>query len=325
MAWKILAKDFDPNDPVMKALIDEALAATPTGFVKPDERGNMVSENTVALLPRHKLKGRCRLCGLEADLTKEHIPTKSSGNKDRHTNLSLDDWLKENVEANSKSKGTVEQGGIFGYTLCKKCNSLTGTFYGTEYKDWVNRASRMVDGFGKGIVATLNQLPGPFGENLDFGNKEDGGVKPGAFVRQVLSNMCSLSGSWDLAGRHPALRRIILEKSAEKMPDGLELGMTIYFGPNVRTHGPQLRVDKKTKTWRWVMEIAYPPFAFLMVIASNNKDPGLGLLIDSMTEISPEIKQKFTGIVEMGFGWSPYPGDYRSEAAIKKISSSLPR
>lgn len=320
MAWKILAKDFDPNDVEIEALFDEALAATPAGFVKPDENGNMVSENTVALLPRHPAKGRCRLCGQEGDLTKEHIPPKSSGNKERHTNLTLDDWLRDKLEANSKTKGPIEQGGIFGYTLCRRCNSLTGTLYGTEYKEWVNRANKMIDGFGPGMVATLNQMPGPFGENLDFGCKEDGGVKPGAFVRQVLSNMCSLSGSWDLAGRHPTLRRIILEKSLEKLPDELELGMSIYFGPNVRTHGPQLRVDKKTKTWRWLIEIAYPPFAFLMVIASNSKEPGLGLLIDNMTEVTPETRQKFMGTVEMGFGWSPYPGDYRSEAAIKGLT-----
>lgn len=92
--------------------------------------------------------------------------------------------------------------------------------------------------------------------------------------------------------------------------------MYIYFGPRVRIQGPQLKIDIKEKVWRWVEEVAYPPLAFQLVIASNKKDPGLGLLIDNFTTISPGTEQYFSGIIEMGFGWSPYPGDYRSKAAI---------
>ncbi len=313
MNWKIVTKDVNLNDPSMKKLFDEAVAAAPVGFVQTDDKGEMVAEDTVAMLPRHPLKGRCRLCGQEADLTKEHIPPKSSGNKLRHTKLTFDDWIRDHLEANSKSKHTIEQGGIFGYTLCGKCNSLTGKLYGTEYKLWVERARGLIDA---NTIAQLDKTLGPFGDNLSFGNNEDGGVRSGAFVRQVLSGMCSLSGSWDLAEKYPVLRRIILEQSTEKLPIGLELGMFIYFGPNVRIHGPQLKVDGKTGIWRWCQEIAFPPFAFFMVIASNSKEPGLGLLIDNLTEVSPQEKQIFTGIVEMGFGWTPYPGDYRSKTAI---------
>jgi len=316
MSWKIVAKDVDPSDPIMKKLFDEAIAAAPSGYVKINKEGEIVSEDTVAMLPRHPVTGKCRLCGQEAELTKEHIPPKSSGNKQRHTKLTFDDWMKHHLEADTKSKHTIEQGGIFGYTLCRKCNSLTGKLYGNEYKNWVIRANKMIEGFGSGIAAQLNQLNGPFGEEINFGTKEDGGVRTGALVRQVLSCMCSLSGSWDLAERHSVLRRIILEQSTEALPDSLELGMSIYFGPRVRIQGPQLRVDAKTGIWRWFQEIAFPPFAFLMVVASNSKEPGLGLLINRMTEVHPDIRQNFTGIIELGFGWSPYPGDYRSEAAI---------
>ncbi len=313
MVWKIVTKDIDPNDQIIKGLFDEAVAAAPPNYVKTMGNGEVEMEDTVALLPRNPIKGKCRLCGQEADLTKEHIPPKSSGNKQRHTKLTFDDWLKDHLEANSNSKHTVEQGGIFGYTLCRKCNSLTGNLYGTEYKLWVERARKLID---IETITKLDKMIGPFGDSLNFGSKEDGGVKPGAFVRQVLSCMCSLSGSWDLAEKYPVLRRIILEQSTEKLPAGLEIGMTIYFGPNVRIHGPQLRVDKKTGIWRWCQEIAFPPFAFMMVIASNSKKPGEGLLINNMTQASPDEMQNFTGIVEMGFGWAPYPGDYRSKARI---------
>ncbi len=317
MNWKIVVKDIDPHHPKMKKLFDEAITAAPKGFIVTNAEGENAPEDTVAMLPRRALRGRCRLCGQETELTKEHIPPKSSGNKERHTTLTFEDWLRDRLEDNPEAKHTVEQGGIFGYTLCKNCNSMTGTLYGNEYKRWVELAKKLINGYGHGIVPKLDSLPGPFGENITFGNKKDGAVKPGALVRQVMSCMCSLSGSWDLAGRYPAIRRIILEQSIESLPEGMELGMFIFFGPRVRIHGPQLHIDAKTETWRWVQEIAYPPFAFQLVIASNKKDPGLGLLIDNFTELSPDKQQYFSGIIELGFGWSPYPGDYRSKTAIE--------
>ena len=135
-------------------------------------------------------------------------------------------------------------------------------------------------------------------------------------VRQVLSCMCSLSGPWDLAGRYPEIRHIVLEQSVEKLPERMEIGIALYAGPKVRISGPQLRVNVESGTWRWCQEIAYPPFAFLMVIASNKEKPGLGLMIGDWTTFAPSAQKHFKGAFEIGFGWSPYPGDYRSRAAI---------
>lgn len=165
-------------------------------------------------------------------------------------------------------------------------------------------------------MVTLNQHNGCSADELTFGNKEGVPTKPGAFVRQILSCMCSLSGSWDLAGRYPEIRRIILEQSKEKLPEGIELGMALYVGPRIRIMGPQLIVSTKTNTWRWCQEIAFPPFAFLLVIASNDKKPGLGLLLDDMTILNVDQQQSFSGIFEIGFGWRMTPGDYRSQGTI---------
>ena len=316
MSWKLATKNVDPNNPIIKRLLDEAISAAPTEYVTFRAAGQISFEDTVALLPRRSLRGHCRLCGVDATLTKEHIPPRSSGNKDRTTKLTLDNWIKDGLENNPASRHTIEQGGIFGYTLCRPCNSLTGSLYGNEYKNWAERANKMIEGFGPGIVPQLNAQISSFVKEITFGTKEDGGVKSGAFVRQVLSCMCSLSGSWNLAERYPVLRRIILEQSLEQLPHGMELGMSLYFGPRMRVMGPQLSVDAKTGVWRWCQELAFPPFAFLLVVASNDKEPGLGLLINNMTTVSPKDAQSFSGSVELGFGWSPYPGDYRSKAAI---------
>ncbi|MHB8279747.1 MAG: hypothetical protein ACYDIA_19135 [Candidatus Humimicrobiaceae bacterium] len=130
-SWKIITKDVNPEDPILKSLYEEAWAAAPPNYTSTGS----VTKNPLEMLPRKSLKGLCRLCGQESDLTKEHIPPKSSGNKDRHEKYDLDGWLKSGF-AYDKTKLSVEQGGIFGFTLCRECNSLTGKLYGNEYKNW---------------------------------------------------------------------------------------------------------------------------------------------------------------------------------------------
>ena len=88
--------------------------------------------------------------------------------------------------------------------------------------------------------------------------------------------MCTLSGSWNLAECHPEVRRIILESSLEPLANNLALGAALYYGPRIRIMGPTMRVKPTTRSWRWLMEMAYPPFAFLMILDSNLNDPALG-------------------------------------------------
>lgn len=111
MNWRILTKDVDPADPVTKRLFDEAIEAAPAGFVRTNTQGDIVPENTIAMLPRYPTYGRCRLCGNEDNLTKEHIPPKSSGNKERLATLTFDDWTQHPFDIKLDSHHKKEQGG----------------------------------------------------------------------------------------------------------------------------------------------------------------------------------------------------------------------
>ena len=147
----------------------------------------------------------------------------------------------------------------------------------------------------------------PSAGHSSSGSKETGGVKPGAFVRQVLSMMCSLSGTWDLAARHPEVRRIILDQSCEPLAGSLQLGVALYLGPRIRIMGPQLRIEPQSNSWRWLMEMAFPPFAFLLVLDSNLADSGMGLMMTDWVQHDAGEEKKFEGLFEVGFGWTPYP------------------
>lgn len=287
----------------LSRVLEEASAAVPTGY-----RPHQGPE----LLPRRPLTARCRLCGQTLKLTREHLPPQATGNKSTHYAQSFTGWIDADDRARPR-RGRHEQGGVWGYTLCKACNERTGQHYGTEYLGWVIRAEKVIAELPP--PRQIDREPEAKGLEAQFGGASDGGVTPGRFVRQVLSMMCSLSGEWDLAGRQPAIRRIILEQSVEPLPGELRVSMSIFLGPHSRIAGPQLRVDIASGEWAWVMELAHRPFAFLMVLASNIETHA-GLDIGELTEVDVDRHVAYTAMFDVGFGWSAYPGDYRSSAAL---------
>lgn len=191
----------------IREVLDDAVAAVPGGYRPLD---------APELLPATKLTDRCRLCGLVTELTREHIPPKAAGNDRIAWSHTVDDWLERDALGELRG-GTHTQGGIRGYTLCGSCNSKTGELYGEEYKSWALRGFQI-----------LTQLPHPAEIDAETEQKvasvEFRDVRPGRFVRQVLSCMCSLSADWDLAEQSREIRSFVLDGEAGSMPAGLSLG-----------------------------------------------------------------------------------------------------
>lgn len=280
-------------------LLAEAMRVAPPGY----------EVTGVGLLPRRKGTGRCRLCGEARPLTKEHIPPKGAGNIATAPTHTITQWL-DRQDLDSIPGGKVEQGGIWGYTLCRDCNSLTGREYGAEYQGWAIRAVLMLRQEERLHPSVLNESPEPMFVSGRFGGNADGGVSPGAMVRQVLSCMCSLSGSWDLARTSPAIRRIVLEGSMEPLPEEMSLWMELFAGPMSRMVGPQVISDAPGH-WAWVMEIAHPPFAFTLVLCSNYAAT-YGMDMSPFVLENPIRRVSLEATWQIGFGWTPLPGDLRS-------------
>ena len=53
----------------------------------------------------------------------------------------------------------------------------------------------------------------------------------------------------------------------------MSLGLTLFLGGHPRFAGPTLVVEPLAGVWRFVMEVANPPFATLMVLATNGPAP----------------------------------------------------
>lgn len=297
--WFILAGDEHADPSWIPAA---ALAAAPPG----------VADGGV-LLPRDVVDGRCRLCGRTAELTREHVPPRAAGNTGRVVAHTVEDWVRrETLDDPPVGPGRVEQGGVWGRVLCHDCNSITGHRYGSEYRGWAARATRMLS----------EDLPPP--EVLDAESVSRGlrvrfdGVRPGAFARQVLSLMATLSGPWDLAGRHPEIRSMVLDGTPGRLPDGMFLGMTFYAGPNIAIAGPSLRFDRVSGAWQWVLALAFPPLAFEMVLAESTSQPTAMCGIDCFLAAGPEVVGNAELEVFVAFGHTASPTDWRTRAQLER-------
>ena len=62
--------------------------------------------------------------------------------------------------------------------------------------------------------------------------------------------------------------------------------------------------------------MAHPPFTFRMILATNADEPYIGLDLAPLTLEDPRRRAVFTAELLVGFGWTPYPCDYRSSAAL---------
>lgn len=268
-------------------------------------------DGTEEFMPAKAHVGRCRICGERRMLTREHVPPAAAFNLGRAKLHTVEEWLKQRDEG--VPGGEIKQGGIWAYTLCKPCNDFTGAQYGNEYRRWAGTILNTLAEDGTNVRELEAQLSTRRGRYSMLG---DPGPRPGAMVRQVLAMMCSVSAGFDLAGRYPAIRRMILERTPEPLPAGMSIGLTVYLSPRSRISAPMMIVDTNRAMWRWTIELAHAPLASLLVITSGGNAPAHTWDISEYTQIAPDVSMGVDGDLEIGFGNTLYPGDYRTKAAV---------
>jgi hypothetical protein len=298
----VLARDPSAlNDEVGRRLAEEGQRALLDPY----------GDGSEDFMPQTPLVGRCRICGETRQLTREHVPPGAAFNLGRSRLHTVDEWVQRQNDG-ALPGGVLKQGGLWAYTLCKPCNDLTGARYADEYRRWAGTVINMLADAGTNVReldADIHTHRGRF--SID-GNAPP---RPGAFVRQVLAMMCSISAGFDLAGRYPSIRRMLLDGTTEALPAGMSIGLTAYLSTRSRLAGPMLVMDTGLGMWRWVMEVAHAPLASLLVLASNDKGPAHVCDISRFTQIAPDTRQRVEGDLEVGFGHGVL-GDYRTKAGI---------
>lgn len=126
---------------------------------------------------KKKQEGYCHICGKYGQLSFEHIPPETALNKGRAIIYTGNDAVKR--YKGEKSRYINQQQGMGKYTLCEKCNNITGSWYAPTYSDVAKDVARSLHNnkqleHGDVVVFSFSKLP-----TL-------------AFVKQVITMLCSL-------------------------------------------------------------------------------------------------------------------------------------
>jgi hypothetical protein len=92
---------------------------------------------------RKHIVGTCHLCGDNTKLSFEHVPPQAAFNDRPVVQASIEKLIRREADLD-KITGKTFQRGAGGYTLCEKCNSLTGGWYGPAYVDWIYQVTRVL-------------------------------------------------------------------------------------------------------------------------------------------------------------------------------------
>lgn len=244
--------------------------------------------------------GYCCICGRNGPLTFEHVPPKKAFNNEGLLVASVQDYL-DAGEDKSKVRQRESRKGFGKYSLCEKCNNLTGAWYGTKYIDWAYQGTRFMGNSGSIAV--------PFH------------IFPGSIAKQVIAMFATINGS-GFFRRHPELTRYVLDKDATGLPSKFRL--FCYFtsrnAQSYRASGITAVMKLGSGGPSIFSEMSFVPFGYVLSIDSPPPEEGLfdiSFFFDhkagAYRDVHLPIPTRETH--------SYFPADYRTEKEWAKATS----
>lgn len=248
---------------------------------------------------RHKTTlGTCRLCGKQTELTFEHIPPKSTFNKNgRYVISSMEDFVKRENPLEDNPKGIIKQGGIGSNSLCFDCNNLLGRYYVESYQSWV--------------LSGIEVLK--FGDHPVYSFKL-GDIEPLNIIKQIFSMFISL-GEEDFYKNHTELCDFVRNPESNLIPDKYQIFTYLNEVGNVKYIPPMVSGNFRTGNIVFCSEFTFPPFGYVFTIDSTDK-------FEKLTNITEFKNYKYGEKVNYTFtmfkleNHLPFPMDYRSKDEI---------
>jgi hypothetical protein len=207
-----------------------------------------------------KRTGVCHICGTDGPLSFEHVPPQSAYNSNKIW-LARGDQLFQGRSIESLRKEQM-QGGAGDYTLCARCNNDTGSWYGAAFVEWADQA-----------VEILERAKGqPF---LAYPYS----IYPLRIIKQILAMFMSVNAP-DFRKEVPDVVTFLLNRHVKGLPKDINLHAGYSVSMTSRTAGKSGLItgaggsDMRAHA---VSEIAFPPFIFVLTLASECPEPTLDL------------------------------------------------
>lgn len=209
--------------------------------------------------------GRCHICRKEKTLTYEHVPPKCAFNN-QPLKIVTGNIINETFSLNRKpwdlqGLNYVQQqkGGGY-YSLCKECNTNTGSWYGNYYGD-----------FAKSVHNIMCELSPHSNDKLELKSNE---FYPLQVFKQIMSMFCSINND---VFADEQLSEFLLNKESNNFNNNkYQLYMYLSKG-NLQKKLPFSILGHINKGMLKVSEITAYPFGFILYIDSNNEEYGTNI------------------------------------------------
>ena len=129
--------------------------------------------------------------------------------------------------------------------------------------------------------------------------------------------MLLATSPYDFSMKNPELGDFVLDRDRSGLDPRYQMYLTLFAGPNARSTGVASRIDFETGRTDIMVEVAFPPFAYVMTIDSEpeaiptaNITPFVDVGYNQMADVD-------LGML-IGFGHTPLPADYRTNAMIER-------
>lgn len=249
------------------------------------------------LMPRRKSKiGNCHLCGEHTKLSFEHVPPRAAFNDKPIVHASIHELIKKETDLDTFS-GRTYQRGAGAYTLCERCNSLTGAWYGSDFVDWTYQiANVLLKAKGDPSLFYLYKL------------------FPLRVIKQVVCMFFSINGD-KFREAQPDLVRFVLNKESRFLNSDIRI--YCFFNPTARSRhsGASGVLNFETHEAKIISEVIFPPMGYVMSHDSIKPDKRL-------FDISFFSEYHYNDWKELGLClptlpiYTYLPGDYRNRKEV---------
>ena len=258
----------------------------------------------------------CRVCrSAQAKLSYEHVPPRSAFNEDPTTAYGLAEWLAREDDG-TMTGGRIEQRGAGARTLCERCNNNTGSWYGNELALAARAGARILLGAPLKEFDTITE---PRYARVKI-KQTDRHPHPLRFIKQVVTMLLATSPP-QLAMGHPELGDFVAARARTGLPGRYQFYLSLFAGPNARSTGVAGRFDMERNRCDTLVEVAFPPYAYVMTIDSE-PDAIQTCNITEMVNVRYDQRADLELDLLIGFGHTPYPADYRTTAMVERARRS---
>jgi hypothetical protein len=247
-------------------------------------------------------EGKCCICGVVGKLSFEHVPPEKAFNDHGVFEADIMKMLGGAWVPGEKPKdGRISQRGAGRYTLCGKCNSDTGSWYGGTYVDVTKQAMYL-------LWRSRGEM------SLAYPYR----MYPLRFLKQVVTMFLSACGP-GLQEHNPDLVRFVLNREARALPPKFQFYAYLHHPESSAMRQSGLTgVIRGTGNVHVFSEIAFPPFGLIMNV---DGDQPIDRRLCNITHLR-EYSYRAWDIVYLQMPvlhvTSVLPGDFRTVDEVKR-------